>query len=189
MGPKHSKEEILDAALEAAFDAGLSRLTFGSLAMRLGISDRMVVYYFPRKDDLIREVLVSMGLRLQETLAEAFTEPATDHLALVAAAWPVLARPASDPIFALFFEAMGLAASGREPYTALMPGLVDAWLEWVAEFFLGAASRRRSQSEAALALLDGLLLLRQLAGPAAANRAAKVLGVTPSVNEGTRVRS
>ena len=177
MGPKHSKEEILTAALDAALDGGLSQLTFGSLALRLGISDRMVVYYFPSKDDLIHEVLVSMGLHLQETLAEAITQPAPDHLALVAGAWPVLARPAADPIFALFFEAMGLAASGRNPYTGLMPGLVDAWVEWLAQCFVGTARRRRSQAEAALALLDGLLLLRQLAGPAAANRAAKLLGV------------
>ena len=178
MGHKHSKEEILAAALEAALDGGLSQLTFGRLAVRLGISDRMVVYYFPSKDDLIREVLVSMGLRLQQTLAEAFTQPAADHLALVATAWPVLARPVADPIFALFFEAMGLAASGRDPYHALMPDLVEAWVEWVASFFIGAANRRRAQAEASLALLDGLLLLRQLAGPAAANRAAKVFGVT-----------
>ena len=91
-------------------------------------------------------------------------------------------------IFAMFFEAMGLAASGRDPYRALMPALVDAWVEWLAGFFVGPTSRKRAQAEAALAMIDGLLLLRQLAGPAAANRAAKVLGVTVAVHERSGVR-
>lgn len=177
MGHKHGKDEMLAEALAAALEHGLNQLTFGSLARRLGTSDRMVVYYFPSKDDLVREVLVSMGVRLQQSLAEAFSLPASDHRALVAAAWPAVARPAADPIFALFFEAMGLAASGRDPYKALMPDLVEAWVQWMSGFLDGTASRRRSEAEAALALIDGLLLLRQLAGPAAANRAAKAIGV------------
>ena len=40
---------------------------------------------------------------------------------------------------------------------------------------VGTPAHKRREAEAALALVDGLLLLRQLAGPAAANRAAKVL--------------
>lgn len=177
MGHKYDKVELLEGALQTALDGGLSQLTFGRLATRLGISDRMVVYYFPTKDDLIREVLFSMGLRLQETLAPAFAEPAGDHVSLVATAWPMLAKPSADAIFALFFEAMGLAASGRDPYVTLVPELVEAYIQWAASFLGGPPSRRRSEAEAAIALLDGLLLLRQLAGPAAANRAAKTLGV------------
>ncbi len=36
---------------------------------------------------------------------------------------------------------------------------------------------RRAEAETAVALLDGLLLLRQLAGPDAADRAAAVFGI------------
>jgi AcrR family transcriptional regulator len=168
---------MLGAALAAALDGGLTQLTFGRLADRLGISDRMVVYYFPSKDDLIREVVMSLGLRLQDTLAEVLVQPVDGHLALVAAAWPVLARPAADPVFALLFEAAGLAASGQDPYRSLMPELFDAWIEWASTLLTGPARRRRASAEAAIAVLDGLLLLRHLAGPDAATRAAKVVGV------------
>lgn len=177
MGHKHSKEEILEGALASAFDEGLSQLTFGRLAKRLGISDRIVVYYFPTKDELISEVIVALGLRLQETLAAAFAEPAADHLELAGAAWPIVARPETDRTFALFFEANGLAASGREPYRTLVPLLVEGWIDWATAFLTGDAAHRRSQAEAAIALLDGLLLLRQLGGPEAADRAAVVLGL------------
>lgn len=177
MGHKHTKTEILAGALDAGLDDGLSQLTFGRLAKRLGINDRIVVYYFPTKNDLIRDVLFTMGARLQETLAKAFTAPAADHLELTRAAWPILARPEIDPIFALFFEANGLAVAGREPYTAVVTQLVDAWIDWLSNYFEGTKKDRRTEAETAIALIDGLLLLRQLGGPAAANRAASRLGV------------
>lgn len=177
MGHKHTKAEILEGALAAALDDGLSQLTFGRLAKRLGISDRIIVYYFPTKDDLITEVVVSMGLRLQETLAGAFSSPAADYTELVRAAWPVLARPEADPIFALFFEANGLATAGRDPYRTLVPQLVELWIDWASNFIEGSPARRRTDAEAAIATIDGLLLLRLLAGPDSADRAARRLGI------------
>jgi AcrR family transcriptional regulator len=177
MGYRHTKEEILAGALAAAFDEGLSQLTFGRLAKRLGVSDRIIVYYFPTKDDLISEVLVGVGLELQTTLAASLSEPVDDHRELVRAVWPVLARPEADPVFALFFEAGGLAAAGREPYRTLVPYLVTAWIEWAQGFLRGAASRRHSEASAAIAMIDGLLLMRQLGGPDAADTAARRLGV------------
>lgn len=177
MGHKHSREQILEAALAAALDDGLSRLTFGRLAKRLGIHDRTVVYYFPTKDDLIREVLTSMGLEMQKRLLKAFRKPAADHVGLVRSAWPALANPAADSFFALFFEANGLAAAGREPYATLVPGLVEAWIVWATDFVEGTPARRRTEAETAIVLIDGLLLLRLLSGPAAAERVARRLGL------------
>ncbi len=163
--------------MAAALDGGLSQLSFGRVARRLGIPDRTVVYYFPTKDDLVREVLASMGAVFQETLASAFQKRARDHGGLVRAAWPVLARDETDAFFALFFEANGLAAAGREPYRTLVPELVEAWIAWVATFIEASPARRRAEAEAAVALVDGLLLLRLLVGPDAAERAARQLGM------------
>lgn len=177
MGHRHTREEILEGALAAARDEGLSQLTFGRLARRLGINDRMIVYYFPTKEALITEVVLSMGAQLQTVLRDAWSEPADGHLALARAAWPLLARPEHDPVFALFFEANGLAAAGLAPYDTLVPRIIDVWVEWLSGFLTGTARQRRTEAEATLALVDGLLLLRQLAGPAAANRAAATLGV------------
>jgi len=177
VGHKHTKAQILEGALAAAFEDGLSRLTFGRLAKRLGISDRVVVYYFPTKDDLVGEVIVAMGVELQRTLADAFATPAADHLELVRAAWPVVADADADPVFALFFEANGLATAGREPYRTIVPALVAGWIDWAAGFIDGSPTERRVEAETAIAIIDGLLLLRQLAGPDAAERAARRIGI------------
>jgi AcrR family transcriptional regulator len=179
MGYKHTREEMLAGAVDAALAEGLSQLTFGRLAKRLGVGDRMIVYYFPSKDALVSSVLLAMGERLQHVLSAAFREPAADHLALARMAWPVLAGSDTDRLFATFFEANGLAAAGAEPYRTVVPQLVEAWVTWIAEFLQGPARRRREEAEATVALIDGLLLLRLLAGPAAATRAATRLGVLP----------
>jgi len=120
---------------------------------------------------------MAMGLQLQETLTAAFIVPASGHLELMAAAWPVLATKETDRVFALFFEANGLAAVRREPYRDLVPTLVQAWIDWASGFIRGEPKRRRVEAENAIALLDGLLLLRQLAGPAAADRVAANIGI------------
>lgn len=177
MGYRHTKDDILEGALAAAFDDGLSSLSFGRVAKRLGISDRVVVYYFPTKADLVGEVIAGMGAQLQVTLASAFNEPAADHLQLLRVAWPVVTAPAADRVFALFFEANGLAAIGREPYVDIVPLLVETWISWLTDFFEGNPTDRRTEAATAIAVLDGLLLLRQLAGVESADRAAKRLGI------------
>lgn len=176
MGYRHSKDDILDGAIAAAFDDGLSQLTFGRLAKRLGISDRIIVYYFPSKEALLTELLLALGSELQAALATPLSTPPADHRALLRAVWPLLARPEADPVFALFFEAAGLAAAGREPYCALVPQLVDGWIGWAADLLSGTPARRRREAAAAIATIDGLLLLRQIAGPEAADLAAAQLG-------------
>lgn len=178
MGYRHTKEEILDGALAVAFDDGLSQLTYGRVAKQLGISDRVIVYYFPSKEDLVGEVLVGVGIQLQQALEPAFRSPAKDHLQLVKAAWPVMARVEAGAVFSLFLEATGLAAAGREPYGTLVPQLVEAWITWAAGYLQGTPARRRAEAETAVALLDGLLLLRQMAGSAAADRAARRIGTS-----------
>ncbi len=177
MGHKHTKDELLGHALNEVFEHGLSTLTFGRLAKRVGVSDRIVVYYFPTKDVLITEVLLAVGVRLQQVLAAAFTGPTSDHLGLARAAWPILSRDEVDPLFAVFFEANGLAAAGRAPYSAVLAELIEAWIAWLSPLFSGTPDQQRAQAEATVALVDGLLLMRQLAGPEAADRAARTLGV------------
>jgi AcrR family transcriptional regulator len=176
MGHKHTKDEILAAALETALDEGLGRLTYGRVARRSGASDRIVAYYFPTTSDLAREVLTAVGGELQATLALSLTEKVSGHTAMLDAVWPTLAQPSADPVFALYFEAAGLAAARREPYATYVPFLVEAWIEWAAGFIEGTIENRRREAVPAVAVIDGLLLLRQLVGPDTAGRAARVLG-------------
>lgn len=177
MGHKYSRDEILEGAVRTAVEHGLSSLSFGRLARHLGTSDRVIVYYFPTKNALVTDVLVAVGVRLQNVLASAFPTTAADHRQMAAAAYPALADRAVDPLFAVYFEACGLAAARVAPFHDVAPQLMTAWVAWLADFFIGSRTLRTREAEATMALIDGLLLMRHLAGPQAADRAAETLGL------------
>lgn len=173
---RHSSDEILRAAVATAMDQGLAALTYGAVARRLGISDRMVVYYFPSKTDLSTAVLGELGRQLQEAVAAAVDPQPLTFEGLLARAWPVLATPASDRIFSLFFQVVGLASDGSEPYRSAVRALVMGWADWLEPRIVAPAGcTRRAAALAAIARIDGLLLLRRIAGARAANLAARAM--------------
>ena len=101
----HAKDELLAAAIDVARDEGLRQLSFGRVAKRAGTNDRTVVYYFPSKEQLVREVLLALSRDLESRLAGVGGERLRDHRELLEVAWPVLAHPDADAAFALSFEA------------------------------------------------------------------------------------
>ena len=180
-------EHILESALFVAESEGLSSLTFARVARQAGTSDRMVVYYFATKEALVSAVLEVVANQLRDAIGAAFTAPAADYRDVVQSAWPVLSSESTQPTFRLFFEALGFAAAGRQPYTAVVPALLLEWVGWVSGLLGGTASQRQREAEAAIAVIDGLLLLREIAGPAAAHRAASALGVAGGIGPRARV--
>jgi AcrR family transcriptional regulator len=178
MGYRHSEDELLDAAVAVAVDQGISSLTFGAVGHEAGVSDRTVVYYFADKTVLVGAVVNELSRRLQEVLTEAFGDAPRPVDELIRRAWPVLASRDVDPLFAVFLQILGLATSGTEPYATLAGRFVDGWIAWLAPRVLApSVSASRRGAAAAMAQLDGLLLLRSVAGPTVANAAARELGV------------
>jgi AcrR family transcriptional regulator len=176
MGYRHSRADILDAALAAAVEDGLSKLSFGRVAARLGIADRTVVYYFPTKDDLISAVVLGFGVQLMGVLDTAFGSEPLTHQELLRRAWPALTSPEADRVFRVFFEFAGLASAQLPPYRDLAAPLFDLWFAWLEPKL--DAPDPRAAALMVVTVIDGLLLLRHTCGPATAGAAAAAMGIS-----------
>ena len=85
-------------------EGGIAALTFSKVGEHLQISDRMVVYYFASKRDLVIAVTEALAGDLVSLLEGAFGTEPRSQAQLVAAAWPLLTTGAADRVFALYFE-------------------------------------------------------------------------------------
>lgn len=178
MGYRHQREDMLKAAVDLARAEGLGAVSFGRVAQMVGTHDRTVVYYFPTKADLMGNVVLVLGTELQELLVRAFGEGQLPPRDLLARSWPVLNSSQAQPLIAIFFEIIGQAGVGRAPFDELAPALLEQWLVWLEPHIdIDDPASRRAEALALLAQLDGLLLIRTVAGEKSAGQAARALGI------------
>ena len=160
---RHDREELLNAAVDAVLESGLSELTFGRLAKRIGIPDRTIVYYFADKTVLTEAVLGVLAGRLLHELESAFGDARRAPKELLKVAYPLLTSGETDRIFAVWFEFAGQAAAKQEPQRQIANFMISGWIDWLSERVdVQPLSQARNEAIAMLALLDGALLLHHL---------------------------
>ncbi|MFM8848243.1 MAG: TetR family transcriptional regulator [Actinomycetota bacterium] len=178
MGYRHSRDDVVKAAASIALRDGMAKLTYRRVAEALGISDRMVVYYLPSKEDLVLAAVGALSVRMQTILEQAFGDKHRSPDELLKMAWPVLTKKSADRIFALFLEVVGLSAAKVEPYELISKSILDGWIRWLSDRIDAPTERdRRRGALAVIARIDGLLLLRHGHGVGAADEAARALGL------------
>ena len=172
MRQRHSRQELLEAAVALCLQEGLSALTFGKVARAAGVPDRTVVYYFPNKERLLEAVLDVLAQRVLALLDDggvATRLPAHD---LPAQLWPRLGGPGARSVMAVWIELFARGGTGEEPYQRLARALAQGWLSWLAERVDAPTAQARADGAArALAVLDGALLLRHVGLAAEADAA------------------
>lgn len=160
MGYRHDPNEVLAAAVSVASRDGLTGLTFRAVAQHLGIPDRTVVYYFPTKPDLVAAVMAHVTSGMRDVLSAALPGHGVSLIALLDVCWAALRGPEAEMTLRLYVEALGLAATGREPYRTAVADLTTTWSAWLLEHLDVAPGFPQDQAAAVLAALDGLLVLR-----------------------------
>ena len=178
VGYRHSRDDVVAAAASIALRDGMAKLTYRKVAEELGISDRMVVYYLPSKEELVLAAVGALSVRMQTILEQAFGDERRSPDELLKIAWPVLTKRSADRIFALFLEVVGLSAAKVEPYEQISKSILDGWIRWLSDRIDAPTERdRRRGALGVIARIDGLLLLRHGHGVGASDEAARALGL------------
>lgn len=171
------RESRRAAALERMADhllrEGLAGASLRPLAAAAGISDRMLLYYFADKDEVLTETLRLVAMRLGALLDAAGAGAAPRPFdVLLMEVWTTLRAPALAPYMRLWFELAAAAARGQQPHRAVAGAIADGFLAWTAARLEATDdSAREATAALLLATVDGLALLDAVGRGQTADRA------------------
>ena len=151
--------ELADAATDYVLEHGLIGLSLRPLAAEIGTSDRMLLYHFASKDDLIAAVISTSSDRSVVLLR---ARPVRRGVrATVIDVWQAMKSAPLDQCSRVYAEAAALGLLGREPYVTVVQEANERWTGALTDHLVDAGAERRAARRAAN-LIDatfmGLLL-------------------------------
>lgn len=152
------RARLLEAVIASVERHGLGARSLRDLAADAGTSHRMLIHHFGSRDGLLVAIVTEVEARQAVLLADLPEDPAE----AVGAVWARVSAPRLWPFERLFFECYARGAQGEAPFDALVPALVDGWLDKVADLPAKVADlpagRRADHARLGLAVVRGLLL-------------------------------
>jgi len=140
-----NKERLLDLVADHLLANGVAAVTLRGMARAVGSNNRMLLYYFGSKEELIVAAVKHAVLRFPSGQAFGRLDASARPLAeALDEAWREISSDANLPWTRLFFEMFGLAAH--------QPGRFDEFLDIVGHLWpsrLEAAFRRHGCRPAA----------------------------------------
>ena len=133
MTPGGPRERLLEGAIAAVAERGISDLSLRSLAEELGTSHRMLIHHFGSKEGLWVAIVREVERRQLDAVEGLALEEEASFADATRAWWRHISDPALWPNERLFFEVYGQGLQGREPAAQLLDGVVDSWLRPTTE--------------------------------------------------------
>lgn len=159
--PDGRREEIVRAVATHLVREGFANSGIRALATSAGLSDRMLMYYFETKDQLITDALRLLAARMTASLELLLPRRPTPPEQIVEALMGSAGGAEQQAVLRLWFEIVGLAMRGQEPYRTAVREILDGWTAWI-EARLRPAQRARAP--ALLAEIEGRLMVALLQG-------------------------
>lgn len=173
-----------EAALERMADhlllEGLSGASLRPLAAAAGTSDRMLLYYFKDKDEMLTATLGRVMARLAGLLDETAAGPKPFAM-LLAELWAAFRSPALQPYMRLWIELAASAARNEAPHRTIAGQIADGFHAWAAgRLLVEREADRLPLAALLLATVDGLALLDAVGRGGMADSAAAALAARPA---------
>jgi AcrR family transcriptional regulator len=176
MTKKSSRRQDLAADIAALLlEDGVAVLPLRDLAVRLGTSDRMLLYYFGNQADLVEASLGHLSALLAARLESALPPARLPTAALAAKLARIMQKPDIAPILRVWADIAARGARGEKPFAKFASGAVETWLEWIgARLAVADRGRREKEATAILVAIEGARML-ELFAPGVSGKALPLL--------------
>jgi AcrR family transcriptional regulator len=134
------RTEWTEAATDYVLEHGLIELSLRPLAAELGTSDRMLLYHFGSKDELVAAVLNASNERSTGHIRAL--PPSADLRGAVHDLWAAMLIPQVDRCSRLYVEAAALGLLGKEPYVTVVRDSNDLWTRALVDHLVRSGVRR-----------------------------------------------
>lgn len=123
------RDRLLRLAADHVLEHGVAGMTLRGLGQAIGTNNRMLLYYFGSKEELISAALAEASRRFP-VLARAFAVLEDRRRPLperITAAWEAVAAAENLPFHRTFFEVLGLAVHQRGRFDAFLEAVGTDW--------------------------------------------------------------
>ena len=133
-GAADRRERLLGRIVDYVLEHGIADLTLRRLADAVGSNNRMLLYYFASREEIIVAALNAAETRFpgMQAFLVGVDDPAVPLDTRLHAAWATIADPANLPFHRLFFQVFGLAGFEQERYADLLGTIGTEWADHVA---------------------------------------------------------
>jgi AcrR family transcriptional regulator len=156
-----ARETLIPILAEHLLRTGLSQSSLRQLAQAAGASDRMLMYYFTDKTELLRDVLFHLATGFALKLDQAVpNDIPLSFPALLNRAVRATLEETLQPYLRLWIEVLASAAREEVPFTQMSADIFEGFRRW-AETRLDEpdAEKRRVQAALVVSMVDGFGVL------------------------------
>lgn len=152
------REAAIDRIADHLVERGLGDSGLRALAGAAGTSDRMLLYYFNDKDDVLAAALTRVAERLIVRLNDALPPGPRPLPDLTRAIWAIVGAPDFTPYMRLWLELAAAASRMRQPETMIASAIMAGFVDW-ARLRLADFGDEQAHVGHLLVMIEGALFL------------------------------
>jgi AcrR family transcriptional regulator len=134
MGSVSRRDELLDLVTDHVLEHGLIGLTLRPVASAIGTSDRMLLYHFGSRDELVAAVVTRVEDRAVAGIDDL---PAVDGVrAAVNRLWEAYQQPPMHGCLDMYVQAAATGLIGQEPYRTAVREANERWVRALRAYFV-----------------------------------------------------
>lgn len=155
------RSDLVDKLADHVLAEGLAAASLRQMAKAAGTSDRMLLYYFKDKDELLEATLERIAERLTAMMQAGAAEP-LPPAALKEKLTGLLFSDAVWPFMRVWLELAAGAARGNALYKRIGEAIGRGFFDWGVSQLDSPPERIEADAAALLVSIEGMALLRAI---------------------------